>query len=150
SFAKLPDTDDWKDVKAALMPSKSGTATAPPDVFVSKVPAELILLRGSPAYEPVTGTQLLWISNTDSDLFREGTSGPIFFLVSGRWFSAPGFSGPWTFATPKLPDDFKRIPLEHPRSRVLASVPGTTQAAEAVLLADVPITARVSRTETKA
>src|SRR5438105_9927827 len=34
------------------------------------------------------------------------------------------FSGPWTFATPSLPDDFKKIPVAHPRSRVLASVPG--------------------------
>ena len=66
--------------------------------------------------------------------------------MSGRWFSAPAFTGPWTFATPNLPEDFKRIPLTHERSRVLASVPGTTQALEAVLLAQVPQTARVSRT----
>ena len=51
-----------------------------------------------------------------------------------------------TFATPSLPADFARIPLEHERSRVLASVPGTVQAAEAVLLAQVPQTARVSKT----
>ena len=70
--------------------------------------------------------------------------------VSGRWFSAPAFNGPWTFVTPTLPPDFKRIPLEHPRSRVLASVPGTPQAAEAVLLAQVPQTARVERKTCKA
>ena len=71
---------------------------------------------------------------------------PVYFLVAGRWFSAPDFTGPWTFATPTLPADFKQIPLEHERSRVLASVPGTTQAAEAVLLAQIPQTARVSKT----
>ena len=49
-----------------------------------------------------------------------------------------------------LPEDFQKIPLEHPRSRVLASVPGTQQAAEAVLLAQVPETARVNRNEVKA
>src|SRR5262249_43546952 len=49
-----------------------------------------------------------------------------------------------------LPADFKKIPLEHPRSRVLASVPGTDQAAEAVLVAQIPQTARVSRKEVKA
>src|SRR5262249_16699587 len=49
--------------------------------------------------------------------------------------------------TPSLPDDFKKIPVEHPRSRVLASVPGTDQAIEAVLLAQVPQTARVNRKE---
>jgi hypothetical protein len=149
SFSKLPADDNWKDARAAV-PLKPMAAAQVPAVFVSKVPAELILLRGMPVYEAVKGTQLRWVSNTDSDVFRFGTNGPVYFLVSGRWFSAPGFGGPWTFATPMLPDDFKRIPLEHPRSRVLASVPGTTQALEAVLLAQVPQTARVSRTLVKA
>jgi hypothetical protein len=85
----------------------------------------------------VGDTGLLWVQNTESDLFRLGEGGPVFFLVAGRWFSAPGFNGPWTFATTALPADFARIPLEHERSRVLASVPGTVQAAEAVLLAQV-------------
>src|SRR6185503_17667719 len=47
-------------------------------------------------------------------------------------------------------DDFDRIPLDHPRSRVLASVPGTRQALEAVLLAQIPQTARVNRKEVQA
>src|SRR5262249_44779300 len=94
--------------------------------------------------------QLLWVSNTESDLFRLGKDGPFFYLVTGRWFKAPAISGPWTFATPELPEDFKHISLEHPRSRVLASVPGTQQAAEAVLLAQVPQIARVNRKEINA
>ena len=68
---------------------------------------------------------LLWVSNTESDVFRMGKTGAVYYLVAGRWFSAPDFTGPWTFATPTLPADFKKIPLEHERSRVLASVPGT-------------------------
>jgi hypothetical protein len=90
------------------------------------------------------------VQNTESDVFRMGKAGPIYYLVAGRWFSAPAFTGPWTFATPSLPDDFKKIPLEHPRSRVLASVPGTSQAAEAILLAQVPQTARINRKTIKA
>ncbi len=74
-----------------------------------------------------------------------GPTGPVYYLVAGRWFSAPDFTGPWTFATPKMPEEFKRIPLEHERSRVLASVPGTQQAAEAVLIAQIPQTARVTK-----
>jgi hypothetical protein len=74
----------------------------------------------------------------------------VYYLVAGRWFSAPDFTGPWTFATPTLPADFKRIPLEHERSRVLASVPGTDQAAEAVIVAQVPQMARVNKKEVKA
>ena len=79
-----------------------------------------------------------------------GRTGAFYFLVAGRWFSAPSLDGPWTFATPKLPEDFKKIPIEHPRSRVLASVPGTPQAIEAVVLASIPRTARVNKKELKA
>jgi hypothetical protein len=149
SFKKLPAEDNWKDVTANL-PGKAAAGGPVPRVFVSLAPAELILLNGAPKYVPVTGTRLLWVSNTESDVFRLGRSGPVYYLVAGRWFSAPDFSGPWTFATPSLPDDFKQIPLEHDRSRVLASVPGTDQAAEAVLVAQIPQTARVNKREAKA
>ncbi len=146
SFDKLPADENWKDVKATL-PGKKLSASDAPKVFVSFEPAELILLKGKPSYEKVQGaTQLLWVNNTDSDVFRMSSAGAVYFLVAGRWFSAPDFMGPWTFATPNLPDDFKKIPLEHERSRVLASVPGTPQAIEAVLLAGIPQTARVNRT----
>ncbi len=150
SFAKLPADDNWKDVKASL-PGRKVKASQVPTVFVSTTPAELIILRAAPSYLLVDGTKtLLWAQNTESDVFRLGNTGPVYYLVAGRWFSAPDFKGPWTFATPSLPPEFKQIPLEHPRSRVLASVPGTAQAAEAVILAQVPQTARVSRKEVKA
>ena len=149
SFAKLPAEENWKDVKANL-PGKALAAGAVPKVFVSNTPAELLLLAGEPRYAAVTGTGLLWVSNTESDVFRLGKTGPVYYIVAGRWFSAPDFGGPWTFATPSLPADFKKIPLEHERSRVLASVPGTDQAAEAVLLAQIPQTARVNKKELKA
>jgi hypothetical protein len=149
SFAKLPADENWKDVRAAL-PGKTPSAKALPRVFVSTKPAELILLTGEPSYLLVPGTTLLWVINTESDVFRFGKGGPVYYLVAGRWFSAPDFSGPWTFATPNLPADFKKIPLEHERSRVLAAVPGTAEAAEAVLLASVPQTARVEKKAVKA
>ena len=109
-----------------------------------------MLLSGAPVYQAVTGTSLLWVSNTESDVFRMGKTGPFYYLVAGRWFSAPAPNGPWTFATPTLPEDFKKIPLQHQRSRVLAAVPGTPQANEAVLLAQIPQSARVNRKEVKA
>jgi hypothetical protein len=149
SFSKLPATDNWKDVKAAL-PGRAIAAASAPMVFVSTAPAELILLKGAPVYVPVSGTQLQWVSNTEADVFRLGQTGAVFYLVAGRWFSAPDFNGPWTFATPTLPADFKKISVEHERSRVLASVPGTPQAADAVLLAQIPQTARVSKKDVKA
>ena len=144
SFSKLPQDDNWKDVRASL-PGQHVSQT--PYVYVSTEPAELISIQGEPKYDAVPNTGLLWISNTESDLFRLGKDGPVYYLVAGRWFTAPNLNGNWTFATPTLPEDFKRISLEHPRSRVLASVPGTQQAAEAVLLAQVPQVARVNKKE---
>jgi hypothetical protein len=148
SFKKLPAEENWTDVKANL-PGKPLQKATVPKVFVSFLPAELILLTGEPNYLLIGGTQLLWVSNTENDIFRLGKTGAVYYLVAGRWFSAPDFTGPWTFATPSLPPDFAKIPLEHDRSRVLASVPGTDQAAEAVLLAQVPQTARVNKKEAK-
>ena len=147
SFNKLPADDNWKDVRANL-PAKN--AGAVPSVYTSTEPAELIVIDGKPKFVPVPATRLLWVSNTESDLFAMGPDGPLFYLVAGRWFRAPNFNGNWVFATPSLPEDFLRISLEHPRSRVLASVPGTQQAAEAVLLASVPQIARVNKKELQA
>ena len=144
AFFKLPNDPNWKAAKDAL-PGKRIAPGDAPKIFATTTPAELILMRGEPAYVPVSAAStLLWVSNTDSDVFRMGRAGPVYFLIAGRWFSAPGFAGPWTFASLTLPDEFRKIPLSHARSRVLASVPGTPQAAEAVLLAQIPQTATVA------
>src|SRR6266536_1844032 len=147
SFMKLPADDNWKDVKESL-PGKPTSSV--PTVHVVYAPAELILIEGEPKYVPVPGTGLLWISNTESDLFRQGRNGPVYYLVAGRWFRAPNLNGNWTFATPNLPEEFTKMSLEHPPSRVLASVPGTQQAAEAVVMAQVPQIARENKKELKA
>ena len=93
---------------------------------MSTTPAEMILVQGAPIYTTVPGASPLHVAaaTRSADVFRFGSTGDVYYLVAGRWFSAPSLHGPWTFATPKLPDVFKQIPLEHPRSRVLASVPG--------------------------
>jgi hypothetical protein len=145
SFSRLPADANWNEVRASF-PGRRLTSDRLPRVFVSTSPAELILLRGAPSYVMVAaGSELLWVNNTESDVFRMGRTGRVYYLVAGRWFSAPDFTGPWTFATPALPADFQRIGAGHPRARVLASVPGTAQAAEAVVLAQIPQTAKVSR-----
>ena len=149
SFKKLPAEDNWKDVKANL-PGKPVKASACRRCSSASQPAELILLTGEPSYLLVSGTGLLWVSNTESDVFRMGKTGPVYYLVAGRWFSAPDFTGRGRLPRRPCRPDFKKIPLEHERSRVLASVPGTDQAAEAVLLAQIPQTARVNKKELKA
>ena len=82
-----------------------------------------------------------YASNTGSPVFRYIPTGTYYYLTSGRWFSAKEPMGPSTFATESLPSDFQQIPPSSPMAGVLASVPGTPQAEDAVLIAQVPTVA---------
>jgi hypothetical protein len=146
-LSSLPNDDQWKDVRAALpLQAKN---QQPRKIFVSFEPAEIIVTNGKPKLAPIRGTQLQYVSNTDSQLFWHTEKKNYYFLVAGRWFRAPELKGPWTFTTPELPPDFAKIPPDSKQAAVLASVPGTTQAREAVLEADIPQKATVNRTQTK-
>ncbi len=150
SFQRIPAGDrNWDDVRKAV-PGKPLAPAAAPTVFVSDTPVELILLDGEPKLETIPGTQLAWVTNTESDLFRSSTDQRFYYLVAGRWFRADKLDGPWTFATTDLPADFARIPVNHPRGDVLALVPGTRQAQEAVIQGHIPQTARVERKKVQA
>ena len=150
SFERIPANDpNWADVRKAV-PGVALTPAAAPRVFVSETPAELILLDGEPKLDPIKGTQLSWATNTQSDLFRSGADQRYYYLVAGRWFRAEKLDGPWQFATTELPDDFKKIPPDHPAADVLALVPGTSQAQEAVIRGHIPQTARVGRGKVEA
>jgi hypothetical protein len=145
AFQRIPAGDpNWGDVRKAV-PGKPLAPTAAPRVFVSETPAELILLDGEPKLDAIKGTKLSWVTNTDSDLFRSDTDQQYYYLVAGRWFRAAQLDGPWRFATTDLPADFAKIPADHPRGDVLALVPGTKQAQEAVIRGHIPQTARVER-----
>ena len=99
----------------------------------------------------MTGTKLLWVSNTESDVFRLEKTGPVYYLVSGRWFSAPDFTGPWTFATPALPDDVQAASRSSTNARASSPrSPAPTRRSKAVLLAQIPQTARVDKKSVKA
>lgn len=143
-FSRIPQNENWVDVHANL-PGRAVSADGVPQVFTSTTPAELILIDGVPRLSPVSGTQLLWVTNTERDLFRHTGEGQYYFLVSGRWFTATDLSEGWAPAMGDLPVDFAKIPIDHPRARVRASVAGTPEAKEAVMLAQVPHKAEVSR-----
>ena len=73
-----------------------------------------------------------------------------YILISGRWFRSASLQGPWTFVSgSELPPDFAKIPLDNPKSTVLASVPGTPQAKEALIANSIPQTASITRSEAK-
>ena len=80
-----------------------------------------------------------------SDLFLSRSDGHYYYLVSGRWFRSPTLNGPWSYATDDLPADFARLPDDHPRSAVRTAVPGTSDAEEAVMQAQIPTVVRVER-----
>ena len=128
----------------------SAASSATPRVFVVNKPSELIVIDGPPKLSPIAGMQLSSVTNTESDLFFHAATRSYYFLASGRWFRASDLQGPWQYASATLPDDFKKIPADHPRAHVLASVPGTREAEDAVLLAAIPRTAEVNRSEAKA
>lgn len=116
-------------------------------MYVSTAPAELVQTDGPPNYLPIPGTQILYASNTESQLFLYLPEQKVYFLVSGRWFRTVSLDkGPWEYVDQaKLAPDFAKIPEEHPSGGALASVAGTPQAAEAVISNGIPQTAEVKR-----
>jgi len=145
---KLPADQNWEEVKKAIPPQ--GPAGAAPVVFFSNVPAEVIEFKGAPVYAKIPGTQLTYATNTKSAMYVQTSEQKFYFLVSGRWFRSASLDGPWTYASEDLPADFAKIPPNGPGSSVLASVPGTEQAKDAVLLAQIPTTAIVNIKEAEA
>jgi hypothetical protein len=143
SLAKIAQTDDQAHGETIPAANSSGP---PPEIIVSTEPAELIQLNGAAEFSPVENTQLLYVTNTDKDIFMSVPQHRYYVLLSGRWFSSRSLDGPWnSVAGTDLPSDFLHIPLSHPKADVLASVSGTEQANDAVLAAQVPQTATVDR-----
>ena len=124
-----------------------------PVVHVEFGPAEMIEFKGEPVYKAIPGTGLEYAENTNGNVFKLGND--YYLLISGRWFKSASLSGatpngPWTFVDGKdLPGDFAKIPLDSPKSTVLASVPGTPQSKEAIIANSIPQTAAITRSEAK-
>ena len=146
SFASLPANENWAEARQH-MPGKP-TTTAPM-VFVSTEPAELIVTAGDPEFTPVPGTRLMRADNTESTLFLNTADGKHYFLVAGRWFRSAGLNGPWSAASKDLPAEFAKIPDNDPSAFVKASVPGTQEAQDAVMLASIPKSITINTAEAK-
>ncbi len=123
---------------------KPSLANGVPTIYTSQSPTELIVFKGQPDFVPIAGTQLLWASNTTSDVLIDITTNNYYTLLSGRWFRSPGLAGPFSFvAANALPADFARIPPHSLAGAVLPTVAGTPQAQEAVIADSIPQTATV-------
>jgi hypothetical protein len=123
---------------------KPSLANGAPAIYVTQAASELIVFKGQPNFVPISGTQLLWASNTSGDVFVNTADNSYYSLLAGRWFRAPGLTGPWSFvANNALPADFARIPPASKPGAVLPTVAGTPQAQEALISNSIPQTATV-------
>ncbi|HQR67005.1 MAG TPA: autotransporter, partial [Thermoanaerobaculia bacterium] len=121
-----------------------------PDIVVATTPTELVVTQGPPDWAPLEKTQLLYVTNTTGNVFRDLYDQQIYVLATGRWFRSFQLAGPWEYVKGKdLPVDFAMIPDDSPKENVKASVPGTAQAAEAVIANQVPHSASVNRLTAK-
>ncbi len=143
AFTRLPADQNFAEVKKAIPPRP--TQGPIPSIFVSTKPAEIIVTNGAPQFVPVPGTGLQAVRNASSALFFDPAKGMFYYLTSGRWFSASGLDGPWSFATDKLPPDFALIDPQGDYGAVLPSVPRTAQAQASVLKAQLPIQGTLKR-----
>ena len=133
-----------KNIKAEDRPK------APTEIIIATEPTELIQTEGAPTYKVIAGTSLLYADNTLDEIFKDVNTQEAFILISGRWYSAPNLSGPWTFnPSDKLPADFAKIPRGSEKDGVLSSVAGTPEAEEAIMEAHIPQTVKVDRKTAK-
>ncbi len=126
-------------------PDAGQEAPARPEVIPATEPTELLWTRGPAQYEPIDGTDLLRVTNTDSDVFLDSSAKLYYVLLSGRWYRKPQGKGAWTYVPPEeVPADFARIPPTSEMKHVVACVPGTPAARDAVLDAEIPQTVAVA------
>jgi hypothetical protein len=125
----------------------ASSTSAIPEVVVRNTPAELIDFDGAPQLKPLQHTNLLYATNSSDDVFLDIATQDYYLLASGRWYATRDLkNGPWRFVeTDQLPTEFARIPEGSEKDGVLAHVPGTPAAREAVRDASIPQTARVDR-----
>jgi len=143
SLIQLASDSHWAALLKNAIPAQAWQTGALPKIFYSTTPAEIILFKGNPSMSAIPGTSLTYATNTSNTVFYSNTTSLYYYLAAGRWFSAPGLNGPWTFATPDLPADFAKIPTNSPMAGVLSSVPGTPEAADAVMIAQIPTTTTI-------
>ncbi len=119
-------------------------ASSAPAIIVSTTPTEVLVISGPPQWTAVGASGLLAVSNTSANIFQLQSSGAMYVLISGRWFTSPSLSGAWTFVPPEqLPTAFMMIPHDSPKENVLASIAGTAQAQEAAIANSIPQMARI-------
>lgn len=128
-----------------------GSNVENPDIIVTTEPTELLVSEGIPAWAPIAGMQLLYMTNTDNDIFLDLQSGRHYVLLQGRWYAGllDKTGSTWLpVGNDELPAPFADIDVLSPKSHVLAFVDGTPQARAALLENKLPQGKAVSRNDT--
>ena len=150
---KVPSPESLKAITAALPKSHPDAGSSPavpagkePEVVVSTSPMCLVSINGVPAMAEVADG-LHAVANANCDLFETVVDNAWWLLASGRWFTTTNLKlGPWTYAPPSsLPACFAQIDPHGTWGNVLASVPGTPQATDALYQQSVPHVATLDR-----
>jgi len=147
---KLPSSISGLDQQIKKQEKESkDTAKAPspaPVILTATAPSELVQTNGEAKFAPIENTGLLYVTNSDNNLFMDVTGQQYYVLFSGRWYRSASLKGPWEYIpSDKLPGDFAKIPEGSDKDEVLASVAGTNAARDAVMDAQIPQTAKVDR-----
>jgi hypothetical protein len=139
----------------ALIPKDESQSDSPevvtaPNIIATIKPTELVVSDGKAKWTSLVGSKLLYVENTETPWLRELSSGDMFVLLSGRWFSSKSEQGPWIFVrADKLPKSFQEIPPESAIGGLRTSVAGTDEAEQAVLDAQIPQTSAIKPSEAK-
>jgi hypothetical protein len=122
-----------------------------PKIHVAFGPTELLVTEGPPQFESISEAKLQYVKNTSANIFRDPATLDYYVLLAGRWFRSKSLEdGPWSFVEPEsLPAGFAKIPENSPKAGVLASVPGTGPAKEALIANSIPQTATITRDEAR-
>lgn len=131
-----------------VLPDSLANTSEVSKVIVTDKPSEIVITRGEMDYKPISGTSLLYVTNTERDLILNINTQEHFLLLNGRWYATKTLKDKeWNFVEPSaLPEEFSKIPADQESiASVRASVPGTPEAEEAKYAQYIPQTAAVDR-----
>jgi len=121
------------------------TAADAPEIIVATTPTELIVTDGPAAFVPLVD-DLLVLNNSEDDVFMHISSQQYYVVLAGRWYHSSSLNGPWSYSTADaLPAAFANIPKYSDQADSRVYVAGTDEAKEAVLDAQIPQPAAVTR-----
>ncbi len=111
----------------------------PPPIYYSDKPAILVFFLGRPKFGRIQGTNLLFATNTNWDVFMETGTSRYYLRDDDTWLTTGDvLKGPWTPAA-TLPADLAKLPKDENWEDVLKNLPGKpAKVAPVVLTTTVP------------